>query len=277
MNVMKSYSRRILLWTLIFFIVVALMVMFAGHAGWRFLFSALPMPVLRDAAARNPEFQAGFDQIRPWIDYAEHFFIPLTGAICFFLALIFWLILRRSITKAMSCAGIVVPKDTGKAKATPDRKKKRAFPAGMPTADDAGPESRESEADQQARMHRLYLHLLSVLQREGRLVDFFTEDLTPFDDRQIGVAVRNIHENCSKTLQKYLKPKAVIEKQEGEEVLVPKNFDVDAIKLTGNVSGEPPFKGILRHRGWQAGKIELPVLNPGHNPRVIAPAEVEIL
>ncbi len=277
MNVMKSYSRRILLWTLIFFIVVALMVMFAGYAGWRFFFSALPMPVLQDVAARNPEFQAGFDQIRPWIDSAEHFFIPLTGAICFFLALTFWLILRCSISKAMSRAGIVVPKDAEKAKAIPDRKKKRDFPAGMPPADDAGPDVRESEADQQARMHRLYLHLMSVLQREGRLVDFFTEDLTSYDDRQIGVAVRNIHENCSKTLNKYLKLKPVIEKQEGEDVLVPKNFDVDAIKLTGNVSGEPPFKGILRHRGWQAGKIELPVLNSGHNPRVIAPAEVEIL
>lgn len=277
MNVMKSYSRRILLWTLIFFIVVALMVTSAGYAGWRFLFSALPMPVLQDAAARNPEFQAGFDQIRPWIDSAEHFFIPLTGVICFFLSLILWLILRRSITKAMIRAGIVVPKDTVKAKATPDRKKKRAFPAGMPTTDDAGPDVRESEADQQARMQRIYLHLLSVFQREGRLMDFFAENLTPYDDAQIGVAVRNIHENCSKTLQKYLKPKAVIEKQEGEEILVPKNFDADAIKLTGNIAGEPPFKGILRHKGWQAGRIELPVLNPGHNPRVISPAEVEIL
>lgn len=277
MNVMKSCSRRILLWNLVFFTIMALMVVFAGYAGWRFLFSALPLPILQDASARLPEFQAGFDQIQPWIDYAAHFFIPLTGAVFFLLALIFWLILRRSVAKAINRFGVDVETKTEKTKATRERKKKAAMPAGYPEPADAGADARESEADQQARMQRLYLHLLSVFQREGRLMDFFAEDLTPYDDAQIGVAVRNIHENCSKTLQKYLKPKAVIEKQEGEEILVPKNFDADAIKLTGNIAGEPPFKGILRHKGWQAGRIELPVLNPGHNPRVISPAEVEIL
>jgi len=277
MNVMKSCSRRILLWNLVFFTIMALMVVFAGYAGWRFLFSALPLPVLRDASARLPEFQAGFDQIQPWIDYAAHFFIPLTGAVFFLLALIFWLILRRSVAKAINRFGVAVEAKTEKTKAIRERKKKAAMPAGYPEPADAGSEARESDADQQARMQRLYLHLLSVFQREGRLMDFFAEDLTPYDDAQIGVAVRNIHENCSKTLQKYLKPKAVVEKQEGEEILVPKNFDADAIKLTGNIAGEPPFKGILRHKGWQAGRIELPVLNPGHNPRVISPAEVEIL
>ena len=277
MNVMKSCSRRILLWNLVFFTMMALMAVFAGYTGWRFLFSALPLPVLQDASARQPEFQAGFDQIQPWIDYAGHFFIPLTGAVFFLLALIFWLILRRSVAKAINRFGVDVETKAEKTKATREQKTKAAMPAGYPEPADAGADARESEADQQARMQRLYLHLLSVFQREGRLIDFFAEDLTPYDDAQIGVAVRNIHENCSKTLQKYLKPKAVIEKQEGEEILVPKNFDTDAIKLTGNIAGEPPFKGILRHKGWQAGRIELPVLNPGHNPRVISPAEVEIL
>jgi hypothetical protein len=277
MNVMKSCSRRILSWSLIFFIIVAMMVMFSGYAAWRFLFSSLPMPVLHEAAAQHPEFQRGLDQIRPWIDYAEHFFIPVTGGVCLLLALVFWLILRRSIFKVAFRAGFFAARDSGKPKDAADRDRRKADAARRPSADDVGPDPRESEADRQARAQRLYLHLLSVLQREGRMVDFFTEDLTPYDDGQIGVAVRNIHENCAKTLQKYLKPKAVIENQEGEEIVVPKNFDVDAIKVTGNVSGEPPFKGILRHRGWQAGRIELPVLNPGHNPRIIAPAEVEIL
>ncbi|MBS3731400.1 MAG: DUF2760 domain-containing protein, partial [Desulfobacterales bacterium] len=47
-------------------------------------------------------------------------------------------------------------------------------------------------------------------------------------------------------------------------------------KLTGNVTGEPPFTGILRHKGWRAGKLELPVLSSTGDPRIIAPAEVEI-
>ena len=274
---MKLYSRRIMSWSLIFFTIVAMIVIATGYAAWRFLFSVLPMTVLQEAAARHPEFQAGFDQVHPWIDYAGYFFIPVTGGVCLVLALTLWLILRRSAFKIASRVGISTTKKIGDSKAAADHEKRKAAPAKLSVAEDAGPDNRESEADRQARMQRLYLHLLSVFQREGRMVDFFTEDLTSYDDHQIGVAVRHIHENCSKTLQKYLKPKAVIEKSEGEKIVVPKNFDVDAIKLTGNVTGEPPFNGILRHRGWQAGRIELPVLNPGHNPRIIAPAEVEIL
>jgi hypothetical protein len=116
-----------------------------------------------------------------------------------------------------------------------------------------------------------------VLQREGRLLDFFSEDLSQYEDGQIGAAVRNIHENCKNALNKYLKPSAVIDKNEGDEVSVPKNFDVNSIKLTGNVVNEPPFHGVLRHRGWQVARLELPTLTSVQNPRIIAPAEVEIL
>ncbi|MBW2249010.1 MAG: DUF2760 domain-containing protein [Deltaproteobacteria bacterium] len=54
-------------------------------------------------------------------------------------------------------------------------------------------------------------------------------------------------------------------------------FDPDAIKLTGNVTGEPPFTGVLRHKGWRTRKLELPALSGGQDARIIAPAEVEIL
>jgi len=107
---------------------------------------------------------------------------------------------------------------------------------------------------------RLFLHLLSALQKDGRLVDFFSEDLSLYEDSQIGVAVRNIHESCKKVLDKYLEPVAVIDKAEGDEITIPENFDPGAIKLTGNVTGEPPFRGILRHKGWQAKKIDMPTL-----------------
>ena len=34
--------------------------------------------------------------------------------------------------------------------------------------------------------------------------------------------------------------------------------------------------GVLRHKGWKADKIDLPLLSPSTNTSVIAPAEVEI-
>lgn len=134
----------------------------------------------------------------------------------------------------------------------------------------------EERKSQMVRQQRLYLHLLAVLQRQGRLVDFLFEDLDVYEDAQIGAAVRGIHENCRKVVAKNLSLGAVIDGAEGQEVTIEKGFDPMAVKLTGNVTGEPPFKGILRHRGWRTDKIELPVLSDTQDAAVLAPAEVEI-
>ena len=131
-------------------------------------------------------------------------------------------------------------------------------------------------AEKREQDKRLLLYLFTILQREGRLMDFFSEDLTPFEDAQIGAAVRSIHENCKKVVAKTLAPKPVIDEEEGASVTVPSGFDPSAIKLVGNVSGNPPFSGILRHRGWQAKKTELPTLSSTQNASIISPAEVEI-
>ena len=123
---------------------------------------------------------------------------------------------------------------------------------------------------------RLFIHLFSVLQREGRLLDFLKEDLSPYDDTQIGAAVRSVHENCKKTMDRYLSPEPILEKAEGGTVNIPDGFDQNAIKLVGNVVGEPPFTGIVRHRGWKFKSASLPKLSEAGNPEIIAPAEVEI-
>jgi hypothetical protein len=152
--------------------------------------------------------------------------------------------------------------------------------SGKPVRKKQVPAPVASAADREAQQYtqqRLFLHLLSVLQREGRLVDFFSEDLNHYEDAQIGGAVRAIHENCKKAMNKSLSLEAVIDRSEGEEIRIEPGFDPDAIKLTGNVTGEPPFKGILRHKGWRSRKLELPALSGGQDARIIAPAEVEIL
>lgn len=129
---------------------------------------------------------------------------------------------------------------------------------------------------EQERQKRLFLHFISVLQREGRLLDFFAEELSVYDDEQIGAAVRSIQEDCKKSVNKYLSPVPVIDKEEGDVVEVQLGFDPNAIKLTGNVSGEPPFRGVLRHRGWKAAKNEVPKLSDVQDTSILAPAEVEV-
>ena len=76
-----------------------------------------------------------------------------------------------------------------------------------------------------------------------------------------------------------LENRAVFEKEEeGAEVTVEPGFDAYAIRLTGNVEGDPPFRGHLRHRGWQVVRVDLPQQVPSEERKtwVLAPAEVEI-
>jgi hypothetical protein len=152
--------------------------------------------------------------------------------------------------------------------ATPEKVQRHKTPAPQPS----GQEKKVQAQDDQRRG----LQLLCLLQREGRLVDFLEEDLALYDDAQIGAAARGIHENCQKALHTYVSPQAVIDREEGEEITIQAGFDPNAIKLTGRVTGQPPFKGILQHRGWRTSKIALPELSGTQNPNIIAPAEVEI-
>ncbi len=121
------------------------------------------------------------------------------------------------------------------------------------------------------------VQLLGLLQREGRLVDFLREDIQSYEDEQVGAAVRAIHESCRQALSEHLTLEPVLSGNEGDEVTVPKDFDPSAIRLTGNVSGEPPFRGTLRHSGWRAKQVKLPSQPSGQDPKIVAPAEVEIL
>lgn len=120
------------------------------------------------------------------------------------------------------------------------------------------------------------LQLLAILQREGRFVDFLQEDVSGFSDAEIGAAARVVHEGCARGLKDVLTLQAVRTEAEGAKVELPVGYDANRTRVTGNVTGEPPFAGTLAHHGWRVEKIRLPELTAGHDPSIIAPAEVEL-
>ncbi|MGB2666919.1 MAG: DUF2760 domain-containing protein [Candidatus Acidiferrum sp.] len=120
------------------------------------------------------------------------------------------------------------------------------------------------------------VQMLALLQRDGRLIDFLTENISPYPDVQLGAAVRTIHEACRKVLDNYVKLEPILNSEEGQPVTVQGGFDPAAIKLLGNVRGEPPIRGVLRHKGWHVKEVNLPPLPQGSGRMVIAPAEVEL-
>jgi Domain of unknown function (DUF2760) len=120
------------------------------------------------------------------------------------------------------------------------------------------------------------LQVLSLLQRDARLIDFASENLAEYSDTQVGAAARLVHEGCAKVLREHFQIVPVRDEAEGSRVALPAGFDAAAVRLTGNVVGQPPFNGSLRHRGWRVAEVRLPQLAEGHDTRVLAAAEVEL-
>lgn len=135
----------------------------------------------------------------------------------------------------------------------------------------------QEPVDQGALRGEGALLLLGLLQREGRLVDFLQQDIASFDDADVGAAARVIHEGCRKILGSRFALEPIRSEAEGKTLELDAGFDAHAIKLTGNVSGSgKAVKGTLKHKGWRAGKAELPEPTKGHDGRIVCQAEVEL-
>lgn len=120
-----------------------------------------------------------------------------------------------------------------------------------------------------------HLQLLALLQESSRLVDFLKEDISSFSDDQIGVIVRKIHADSAKSLEEIVTIRPIREESEGSLIQIERGYDPSLIKVIGKVTGEPPFSGVLIHKGWKAHKKSLPK-KLIEQKEVIYPAEVEV-
>jgi len=175
---------------------------------------------------------------------------------CFF-ALLFQGKIPQDVLQALGWAKAEVSPLATAAKLTPATPKVRV--------DEPSPESLDRA-----------VQMLALLQRDGRLVDFLEEDVSSYPDGQLGAAVRSIHTSCRQVLERYIKLEPILSSEEDQPVTVPVGFDPASIKLVGNVTGEPPIRGLLRHRGWRVTEVTLPSLPQGSGRAIVAPAEVEV-
>lgn len=120
------------------------------------------------------------------------------------------------------------------------------------------------------------VRLLGLLQRESRLLDFLMENLSAYDDQQIGASVRDIQAKAQGVVRKHLSLEPVMGQEEGSRITVPAGFDPSAVRLVGNVSGQPPFHGTLQHAGWKVKTVTLPKPPEGQDEFILMPAEVEL-
>ena len=221
-------------------------------------------PFLESGAGLPDNVQSAFADMNQFISDMEKYLIPVLfgagGLTTFFLWLTVMLQGRGLANRAAREASSAAPAKPAKSGAKSQSKAEQALPAEI-----------ASQSPQSA------VQMLSILQREGRLIDFLQEDLSAYEDSQIGAAVRNIHQGCRDALMEHVELKPIYEEAEGVAVTVPPGFDSRAVRLTGNVTGNPPFKGVLKHRGWRVARIELPRPTTGPNKDlIVAPAEVEV-
>ena len=156
----------------------------------------------------------------------------------------------------------------------------KGLPAPQPVAAPPAPEPKPVEIkkpEPKKPTQNEAITLLATLQREARLVDFLKEDLSGYADEQVGAAVRAIQRDSAKVLDRFFALQPVVADEEGAKVNVPAGFDAARFRLTGKVTGEPPFTGTLQHHGWEATKCELPLFTGSDSAaKTVAPAEVEV-
>ena len=148
-------------------------------------------------------------------------------------------------------------------------RKSAAAPAAEPPKPTRVEPSRTGEA----------LILLSLLQEKGRFLDYLMEDITAFDDARVAAASRVVHQGCAAVIKECLALSPAHPGKEGERITIEKSADPNQYRLLGKVHGEPPYGGVVVHRGWKTNKIALPRFTRPVDPagqNIIAPVEVDI-
>ena len=69
----------------------------------------------------------------------------------------------------------------------------------------------------------------------------------------------------------------ISESRDGSQLETPIKFDPAEFRLTGNVAGNPPFRGAVAHHGWKATRCDVPQWTGSKTAAlIVAPIELEI-
>ena len=121
------------------------------------------------------------------------------------------------------------------------------------------------------------ISLLAALQREARLLDIVNESLEDYTDSQVGAAARDVLRDTGKIIERMFGLTPLTEAEDGSQLETPASFDPAEFRLTGNVAGEAPFRGVVAHHGWKATRCEVPKWSGKKSAAmIVAPVELEI-
>lgn len=157
-----------------------------------------------------------------------------------------------------------------------------AAPESAPEPEPVAPESQQPNLqkipEQNAEVQ--VAQLLGLLQEKGRFLDFVMDDIKSYPDAQIAAAARFVHQGCQAVMKHNFTIEPVATVAENQPITLEPAFDRNEYRLTGKVAGEPPYQGVLKHKGWKTTSVSLPkVLGTGASAagtHTLVAAEVEV-
>ena len=106
---------------------------------------------------------------------------------------------------------------------------------------------------------------------------FFKEDMAAFSDAESRRGGARRPCGLPKGVLGILRHRTGAQRRRGRDrSKFPRASTRNAFGITGNVAGQPPFRGTLKHHGWEATAVRLPAVSDALDPRVLVAAEVEL-
>jgi hypothetical protein len=257
MNRKDRVSRLLLVWMLLFTFVLFSVVIFCCGALWILIWKEIS-PIF-GSDNKSASIQSAAEALGLLTHKALIFGLPLVFIVFLLWGVALWAVIRRTVRNNIR------PELPPAQEKTPKQLQK----------ENVSVEKSDIKADRYKEM-RLFVYWLTAFQREGRFIDFLFEELKNYSDEQVGATVRIIQESCKKILLRHVAVTPVTTAEEGNDIVLEKGFDPQTFQLVGDIRGEPPFKGVIRHRGWKVIKWEIPDLSGDVKPEIVMPAEVEI-
>ena len=123
------------------------------------------------------------------------------------------------------------------------------------------------------------LILLSLLQDRGRFLDVVAADISAYSAAQVAAASRVVHQGCKAVINECLALVPAHSGAEGDRITVDPAADPNRYRLQGKLAQQPPYSGVVVHRGWKTTRLALPRHTRPIDPsgeNIVAPVDVEV-
>ena len=106
------------------------------------------------------------------------------------------------------------------------------------------------------------------------------DDITSYNNEQVGAAARVVHQGCSKVMGEFFTIAPLHEGPEGDVLELKPGYNPAEYRPAGKLAEGAQIRRKIVHRGWKATEVKLPRLAESaaasDKGLVISPAEVEV-